>query len=104
MQTGQMMKGKKGVVMGVANDHSIAWGVAKKLHDHGAEMAFTYQDEPFGKNASGRSRKASALKIIVQCDASKEEDLDRSLSRCSRRNGARWISSFTRSLMRTRTS
>jgi enoyl-[acyl-carrier protein] reductase I len=76
MQPGQMMKGKKGVVMGVANDHSIAWGVAKKLHEHGAEMAFTYQDEPFGKRVRPLAESLGA-KIIVQCDASKEEDLDR---------------------------
>src|ERR1700744_2352661 len=76
MQPGQMMKGKKGVVMGVANDHSIAWGVAKKLHENGAEMAFTYQDEPFGKRVKPLAERLGA-KIIVQCDASKEEDLDR---------------------------
>lgn len=39
------MKGKKGLIMGVANDHSIAWGMAKALHDAGAELAFTYQGE-----------------------------------------------------------
>jgi len=38
-----LMQGKRGLVMGVANDHSIAWGIAKMLHEHGAEMAFTYQ-------------------------------------------------------------
>jgi enoyl-[acyl-carrier protein] reductase I len=43
------MKGKRGLVMGVANDHSIAWGMAETLHKHGAEMAFTYQGEAFGK-------------------------------------------------------
>jgi len=43
------MQGKRGLVMGVANDHSIAWGIAKMLSDHGAEMAFTYQGEAFGK-------------------------------------------------------
>ena len=39
----QLMKGKRGLVMGVANDHSIAWGIAKALFDHGAELAFTFQ-------------------------------------------------------------
>lgn len=45
----QLMKGKKGLIVGVANDHSIAWGIAKTLHAHGAEMAFTYQGEAFGR-------------------------------------------------------
>jgi enoyl-[acyl-carrier protein] reductase I len=74
--TGKLMQGKRGVVMGVANDHSIAWGVAKKLHEHGAEMAFTYQDEPFGKRVRPLAESLGA-KIVIQCDAAKEEDLDR---------------------------
>lgn len=40
-----LMKGKRGLVMGVANNHSIAWGIAKTLADHGAELAFTYQGD-----------------------------------------------------------
>lgn len=44
-----LMKGKKGLIIGVANDHSIAWGIAKTLHAHGAELAFTYQGEAFGR-------------------------------------------------------
>ena len=45
----ELMKGKRGLVMGVANDHSIAWGIAKALHAEGAELAFSYQGEAFGK-------------------------------------------------------
>ncbi len=44
-----IMTGKRGLVMGVANDHSIAWGIAKTLHDQGAEVALTYQGEGFGR-------------------------------------------------------
>ncbi|SVD49395.1 uncharacterized protein METZ01_LOCUS402249, partial [marine metagenome] len=44
-----LMSGKRGLVMGVANDHSIAWGIAKVLRDHGAELAFTFQDQTFEK-------------------------------------------------------
>ena len=44
-----LMKGKRGLVMGVANDHSIAWGIAKTLAGHGAKLAFTYQGEALGK-------------------------------------------------------
>src|SRR6202795_3609428 len=44
-----LMKGKRGLIMGVANDHSIAWGIAKALHAQGAELAFTYQGDALGK-------------------------------------------------------
>ena len=39
-----MIKGKKGIVIGIANDHSIAWGIAKRLHASGAQLAITYQN------------------------------------------------------------
>ena len=45
----QIMKGKRGLIMGVANDHSLAWGIANKLHQNGADLAFTYQGETFKK-------------------------------------------------------
>jgi enoyl-[acyl-carrier protein] reductase I len=70
------MAGKRGLIMGVANDHSIAWGIASKLHAHGAEMAFTYQDEPFGKRLRPLAESIGA-KHVLQCDAAKEDDLDR---------------------------
>jgi enoyl-[acyl-carrier protein] reductase I len=44
-----LMAGKRGLIMGVANDHSIAWGIAKRLSEQGAELAFTYQGEAFGR-------------------------------------------------------
>jgi enoyl-[acyl-carrier protein] reductase I len=44
-----LMKGKRGLVMGVANERSIAWGIAKAMHAEGAELAFSYQGEAFGK-------------------------------------------------------
>ena len=44
-----MMQGKKGLIMGVANDRSIAWGIAKKIASEGAEIAFTYQGEALKK-------------------------------------------------------
>src|SRR3546814_9812009 len=46
---GQLMAGKRGLVMGVANHNSIAWGMAEALHRQGAELAFTYQGEAFGR-------------------------------------------------------
>jgi enoyl-[acyl-carrier protein] reductase I len=50
-QAKPLMQGKRGLVMGVANDRSIAWGIAKALHAEGAELAFTYQGEAFGKRS-----------------------------------------------------
>lgn len=73
---GDLMRGKRGLVMGVANDHSIAWGIARALHAQGAEMAFTYQDEAFGKRLRPLAESIGA-NIVMPCDASKEEDLDR---------------------------
>ena len=52
-----LMKGKRGLVMGVANDHSIAWGIAQKLYEHGAELAFTYQGEAFGRRVKPLAEK-----------------------------------------------
>ncbi len=49
VSTSGLMRGKRGLIMGVANDHSLAWGIAKALHAEGAELAFTYQGESFGR-------------------------------------------------------
>lgn len=69
------MKGKRGLVMGVANDHSIAWGMAKALHDAGAELAFTYQGDAFGKRVKPLADSVGS-KIVMDCDASSEKSLD----------------------------
>lgn len=70
-----LMKGKKGLVMGVANEKSIAWGMAKALHEHGAELAFTYQGDAFGKRVKPLAESVGST-ILVDCDVTKEEDLD----------------------------
>jgi enoyl-[acyl-carrier protein] reductase I len=62
-----LMQGKRGLVMGVANDHSIAWGIAKMLAEHGAEMAFTYQGEALGKRVKPLAESVGA-KIVMPCD------------------------------------
>ena len=48
-----LLSGKKGLIVGVANEKSIAWGIAKVLSAHGATLAFTYQGDSFGKRGSG---------------------------------------------------
>ena len=70
-----IMKGKRGLIMGVANDKSIAWGMAQELHKHGAEMAFTYQGDAFGKRVMPLAESLGS-KLVLNCDVSKEEDLD----------------------------
>lgn len=70
-----IMKGKRGLVMGVANEKSIAWGMASELHKHGAEMAFTYQGDAFGKRVKPLAESIGA-KLLIDCDVSKEDDLD----------------------------
>jgi enoyl-[acyl-carrier protein] reductase I len=61
------MAGKKGLVMGVANDRSIAWGIARALSRHGAELAFTYQGEALGKRVAPLARSLGST-IVLSCD------------------------------------
>ncbi|MFM1813803.1 MAG: Enoyl-[acyl-carrier-protein] reductase 2 [Pseudomonadota bacterium] len=68
---GAMMAGRRGLVMGVANDRSIAWGIARVLAGHGAKLAFTYQGEAFGRRAIPLAESVGS-EIIVPCDV---EDL-----------------------------
>lgn len=70
-----LMKGKRGLVMGVANDKSIAWGMAKALHDQGAEMAFTFQGDAFGKRVKPLAE-SLGVKLLIDCDVTNEDNLD----------------------------
>ena len=54
-----LMQGKRGLIMGLANDKSLAWGIAQKLHEAGAELAFSYQGEAL-ESGSAHSRRRSA--------------------------------------------
>jgi enoyl-[acyl-carrier protein] reductase I len=62
-----LMKGKRGLVMGVANDHSIAWGIAKALAGQGAQLAFTYQGDALGKRVAPLARTLGS-DLVVPCD------------------------------------
>ena len=70
-----LMKGKRGLVMGVANDHSIAWGIAKQLAAHGAELAFTYQGEAFGRRVKPLADEVGA-KLVLPCDVEDSATVD----------------------------
>ena len=62
-----LMKGKRGLIMGIANDHSIAWGMAKTLHAHGAELAFTFQGDALGKRVKPLAEQLG-VDLVLPCD------------------------------------
>ena len=72
MKTG-LMSGKRGLVMGVANDHSIAWGIAKALAAEGADLAFTFQNDALEKRVAPLAEELGAANRLYRCDV---EDLD----------------------------
>tara|TARA_Y100001970_G_C14259725_1_gene878964 strand:+ start:14828 stop:15640 length:813 start_codon:yes stop_codon:yes gene_type:complete len=68
-QKSELMNGKKGLIMGVANDRSIAWGAANALHSHGAQLAFTYQSSALEKRVRPLANKVES-DILIPCDVS----------------------------------
>jgi len=70
-----LMQGKRGLIMGVANNHSIAWGIAKMLAEHGAELAFTYQGEALGKRVAPLA-KSLGSELVLPCDVEDVASLD----------------------------
>ena len=71
-----LLKGKKGLIMGVANDRSIAWGIAKKLSEHGAELAFTYLGDALKKRVVPLAQSLKS-NCTLSCDVEKKEDIVR---------------------------
>ena len=74
-----LMRGKRILVMGVANDHSIAWGIAKALADAGAELAFTYQDQPFLKRV-GPLAESVGSDLVLECDVNDDSEIDKTFA------------------------
>src|SRR6202451_2814131 len=70
-----LMKGKRGLIMGIANDHSIAWGIAKTLAAHGAELAFTYQGDALGRRVKPLAQ-ALDVELVLPCDVESLESVD----------------------------
>jgi enoyl-[acyl-carrier protein] reductase I len=70
------MEGKRGLIMGVANDHSIAWGIAKALSDQGAQLAFTYQGEALGRRVKPLADQVGA-KLVLPCDVEDIASVDK---------------------------
>ncbi len=73
---GPLLAGKRGVVMGVANDRSIAWGIARLCAAHGAELAFTYQGEALKRRVEPLAASVGS-DLLIPCDVSTDADLDR---------------------------
>ena len=71
----QLMKGKRGLIMGLANDKSLAWGIAKQLAEHGAELAFSYQGEALAKRVRPLAQQLGS-DLLFECDVSDMNSLD----------------------------
>lgn len=72
---GQLMQGKRGVIMGVANDKSLAWGIASQLSAQGAELAFTYQGEALEKRVRPLAE-STGSSLLIPCDVTDEASID----------------------------
>ena len=70
-----LMQGKRGLIMGLANDKSLAWGIARKLHEHGAELAFSYQGEALEKRVRPLAASLGS-DFLIECDVSDMDALD----------------------------
>jgi len=77
------MAGKRGLVMGVANDHSIAWGIARSLAREGAELAFTFQGDAQGKRVRPLAESIGS-KLVMPCDVANDAELDSAFAMLAR--------------------
>jgi enoyl-[acyl-carrier protein] reductase I len=71
----QLMQGRRGLIMGVANDHSIAWGIARTLAGEGASLAFTYQGEAQKKRVGPLAQSVDST-LVLPCDVENDSELD----------------------------
>ena len=82
-----ILKGKKGVVMGVANNHSIAWGIAQKLAEQGAELCFTYQGESLLRRIEPLAQSIDN-KFILECDVLNNKSMKNTFSQIKKKWGS----------------
>ena len=82
----ELMRGKRGLVMGVANDHSIAWGIAKAVAAQGAELAFTFQGEALGRRVKPLAESVNS-KIVMPCDVEDIASVDAVFAEIKKRWG-----------------
>ena len=81
-----LMHGKRGLIMGVANDHSIAWGIARTLAAHDAKLAFTYQGDALGKRVKPLAASVGA-DLVLPCDVEDIASVDAVFAEIGRRLG-----------------
>jgi len=81
-----LMDGKRGVIFGVANDMSIAWGIAQQLKEHGAEIAFTYLNEALEKRVRPLAESLGST-VILPCDVARDEDIEEVFAELGKRWG-----------------
>jgi len=81
-----LMEGKRGLIMGVANDRSIAWGIAKACHDHGAELGFTFQGEALQKRVVPLAESVGS-EVVLPCDVTDTASVDAVFSELESRWG-----------------
>src|SRR3954471_16338003 len=82
-----LMRGKRGLIMGLANNRSIAWGIAKACHAHGAELAFTYQGEALKKRVEPLAQEVGGI-VIGHCDVTEPATLDAAFDALKKQWGA----------------
>ncbi len=83
---GALMAGKKGLIMGIANERSLAWGIAHRVAEHGAELAVTYQGEALAKRVRPLAERLGA-ELVLPCDVTDEASLDALFEELNRRWG-----------------
>ena len=81
-----LMTGRRGLIMGVANERSLAWGIAKLVHAHGAELAFTFQGDALGKRVKPLAESVGS-DFVMDCDVTNEASLERVFDSLQRRWG-----------------
>ena len=83
IKPGTLMAGKRGLIMGVANDHSIAWGIARVLAANGAELAFSYQGEAQGKRVRPLAESIGS-QLVIPCDVGNDSELETGFAELAR--------------------
>jgi enoyl-[acyl-carrier protein] reductase I len=84
LEAGGIMAGKRGLVMGVANDHSIAWGIARRLAREGAELAFTFQGDAQARRLKPLAASVQS-EIVLPCDVANDREIDEVFAELKRR-------------------
>ena len=82
----KILEGKRGLIMGVANERSLAWGIAQSCHDAGAELAFTYQGEALKKRVVPLAQSVDS-NLILECDVSEMGSIDKTFAEITRKWG-----------------